>query len=389
MSKTRRQTLAQKEYRQKMALKKRLERNYQEQAKKNGLKSFKRVAEYLPAELKGRQIRRGLIVAHLEIEPVIELMAQGKEFTVVSGLNSSSSLHLGHKLMFDVLLELQRLGGKLFIPVTNDEAYIDGKIESLAESKRVADEEIVKSIVAMGFKPSKTRVFIDTDYPEIYKLAMYLSKFLTVREVETVFGKEALRNPGQVFYRSVVQMAQILLPQLPEFGGPKPTLIPVGIDQHAYVLLARDVAKRLKMVPPSELVFKFQSSLRDPEKKMSGSKPNTAIYLKDDKKEIKRKIKKAYTGSVSIMEVHQQLGGIPEICSVFSLLNSQSEDDEQVKKIYQDYLKGKLSMDKLKRLVTKLIVGMAEEHQRKRKQVTEKQMNRFLLKKPLTSFIKY
>lgn len=389
MNKTQKNILAQKEYKQKMALKKRLEKYYKNQAVKEGLKSFDKVAAYLPDKLQSKQMRRGLVVAHLEIEPIIELVASKKEFTIVSGLSSSSSLHFGHKIVFDVLLELQRLGGKIFIPVTNDEAYVDGKISNLSESRRVAYEEIIKSVVAFGFKPSKTQVFVDTDYPEIYKFAMHLSKYITVKEVETVFGKESMKNPGQVFYRSVVQMAQILLPQLPEFGGPKPTLIPVGIDQHPYILLARDVAKRLKMVPPSELVFKFQQSLRDPEKKMSGSKPSTAIYLSDTKLEINKKIKKAYTGSVSVMEVHQELGGVPEICSVFSLLNSQMEDDEMVKKIYKDYVEGKLSMDKLKKRVAKLIVEVVGEHQEKRKKVTEKRVDKFLLKKSLRSFLDY
>jgi hypothetical protein len=54
-----------------------------------------------------------------------------------------------------------------------------------------------------------------------------------------------------MFYRAAVQIAQILLPQYDEFGGPKPTIIPVGIDQHPYILLARDIAEKKGFIPPT------------------------------------------------------------------------------------------------------------------------------------------
>jgi len=377
---------SEKEYGQKLKIKKRLNDYYSDQATKNGLASLCKVNAYLPLELQPLALRRGVAMAHLNIEPIIEKIANGEEFTVVSGLNPSSPLHLGHKALFDLLLDLQKLGARVFIPLTNDESVVDGKAKSLAESRKIARESILPDIVAMGFNPKKTRIYIDSEYPELYNLAMRLSQEVTLVQLVSVFGKESLLTPGQVFYRGVVQMAQILLPQLPEFGGPKVTLIPVGIDQHPYVLLARDVAKKIGMIPPSELVIRFLPSLLDPEAKMSGSKANTAIFLSDSSEEIRRKINRAYTGAVSSLDVYQKMGGIPEICSVFALLNFLDPNEVRIKEIKTKYQKGQITMKELKEVAANFVVELVTRCQKKRG-VNPEILDKFILKTPLDSLL--
>ena len=354
------------EYQEKQKIAQMLRAYYKKEAQKNGLSSLDRVKAYLPDEYIFRSMRRGFAFAHLDIEPIIECIVRRKPFTVVSGLNPSSPLHLGHKALFDVLVDLQKLGADVQIPLTNDESYIDGKAQSIEASKKIAIEQILPDIEAFGFIPEKTKIYLITETPIIYRFAMSISRLVTYDMVEAVFGKESLINVGQIFYRGVVQLTQILLPQLPEFGGPKPTLIPVGIDQHPYILLARDVAIKLGMIPPSEFVVKFQPSLLDPEQKMSGSKPNTAIYLSDSEEMIRKKIGRAYTGAVSSLEEHRKFGGIPEICSVFSLLQNHHPDDGFVEKMRNEYITGRMTTSELKNITADFIVGLVDEQQRNR-----------------------
>lgn len=374
--------LAKQEYQDKTLIKQRLDDYYLKEQTKNGLKDLEKIKAYLPGKYQLLGMRRGFVIAHLDLEPILELMANGEEFTVVSGLNPSSPLHFGHKNLFDLLIELQNFGANIHIPITNDESYLDDKTNSLKESREKAFNEVIPSILSFGFEQGRTKLYALSDYPQIYNLAMLISKHVSLSQLETVFGKESLNNVGQIFYRGSVQLAQILLPQLPEFGGPKHTLIPVGIDQHPYILLARDVAKKLGMIPPSELVIKFQQSLLNPEEKMSGSKPNTAIYLSDDEETIKKKINRAYTGSVSVLSVHQELGGIPEICSVFSLLNNNHPDDEFIINLYQRYEKGELGMQELKKIATDFVTQEVKKYQNKQKNIKQ-----FILEKPLRSFL--
>jgi tryptophanyl-tRNA synthetase len=374
------------EYEKKRAIQKRLEDYYCAQSVKNGLSDMRKIKAYLPNEYSFGALKRDIVIAHLEFEKILTFIAEKKEFAVVSGLNPSSPLHLGHACLFEMLADLQKVGAQVYIPITNDETYVDGKVESLQVSRRMAYEKILPDILSFGFSPEKTHIYVMSDYPDIYGFAMYLSKYITLSDVQSLFGAESLQNSGQMFYRSAVQIAQILLPQLREFGGPKPTLIPVGIDQHPYVLLARDIAKKLKMIPPSELVIKFQPSLVDPEAKMSGSKPETAIYLRDDETTMRTKIKKAYTGAVSSLDAYREFGGIPDICPVFQLLNFHLADDGLVADTYTRYAKGEIMMSDLKNMTSDFICGYIGDH-KNRTNNSQYPIDSFLLKQKLSSFL--
>jgi tryptophanyl-tRNA synthetase len=341
------------EYQEKIAIKNRLTNYYREQSIKNGLSGMEKIAAYTPLEFQPRAMRRGLVVAQMGYGDILTMIAEKRMFTIVSGLNPSSQLHLGHKVLFDMLLELQQMGGELFIPLSDDESYADGKIEKLVEGAKNAKEKIIPVLQKMGFDPAKTHYLIDTEQKYLYKFALEISRYVNMPELNRLFGKEAVSNPGQVFYRGCVQLAVILAPQL---LGPRHTLIPVGIDQHPYILLARDVAKKMGMIPPSELVLKFFPSLSDPEKKMSKSIPEGALFLDDSPEMIKRKTNKAYTGAVSSLEDHKRFGGIPEACSVFALQQAFNPSDEEVKNLYDRYVKGELMMSELKETTANLLI---------------------------------
>jgi tryptophanyl-tRNA synthetase len=222
-------------------------------------------------------MRRGLVVAHMGYGDILALISQHKPFTVVSGLNPSSQLHLGHKVLFDMLLELQQMGAELYIPLTDDESYVDGKVKRLVDGTRNAKDKIIPVLQKMGFDPENTHYLIDTEQSDLYRFAIELSRYVSMAELTHLFGADSLANPGQVFYRGCVQLAEILMPQLPQNGGPRHTLIPVGIDQHPYILLARDVAKKIGMVP-SELVLRFFPSLAI-QKEDVKSNPESALFL--------------------------------------------------------------------------------------------------------------
>lgn len=341
------------EYQDKLAIKNRLATYYQEQSIKNGLSGVGKVIAYTPLEYQPRAMRRGLVVAQMGFGDILSMIANRQPFTIISGLNPSSGLHLGHKVLFDMLLELQKLGGEVYIPISDDESCVDGKVDRLPDGTKNAREKIIPALQKMGFDPDKTHYLIDTEQKDLYKFALEISRYVNMPELNRLFGKEAVSNPGQVFYRGCVQLAVILSPQL---SGVKHTLVPVGIDQHPYILLARDVAKKMGMIPPSELVLKFFPSLSDPEKKMSKSSPQGALFLDDSPEIIRRKINKAFTGAVSSLGDHKQLGGIPEACSVFTIQQAFNPNDVEVSSLYDRYVKGDLMMSELKEKTANLLI---------------------------------
>ena len=76
-------------------------------------------------------------------------------------------------------------------------------------------------------------------------LAFELGREANFSEVSAIYGFSGETNIAHM--ESVMaQSADILHPQLEEFGGPKPVVIPVGADQDPHIKLTRDLAYRMR-----------------------------------------------------------------------------------------------------------------------------------------------
>lgn len=358
-------------------------RYYTEKAAELSLEDVDALTTYLAGG--ERFFERGILYAHKGVEEVVDAIFEEREWAVVSGLNPSGPLHFGHKAMFDVLLWLQRqYGAEVYIPITDDESYLVGKQPSLKRARETALKEVIPSIIALGFEPSKTKIFLHSAYPSISQLAIAVSRHTTYNNVRGLFGWDGHENPGLVFYMGGLQFASILMPQLDELGGPRPVLVPVGIDQHPYISLARDVARKLRVFPPSEIIWKFLPGLRRPDKKMSASVPGDAIFLTDTPEEAQHKIQRCYSGGAPYLEAHRQFGAVPEVCSAFSLLTFNLEDQDEWRQLHDDYAVGKLLVSEVKGLASDLICSILKEHADRRIEAT-KRLDEFLFDTPLPS----
>lgn len=357
---------------------------YPEKLDELGLKPIDRFVQYHPNP--SRLMRMGVTFGHRDLESVAEAMANNKPWAVVSGLNPSGPLHFGHKQVFDELLWLQQQGADVYVPITNDESYVVDKANSLSQSRKIAYEQVIPSIIAMGFTPDKTRIFVDSDYPDIYNLAMDLSKYVSLNRIFGVFGfgkDEEGENPGTMFYRGAVQIAQILLPQLEEFGGPKPTLVPVGVDQYPYILLARDIARRKGFIPPAAIFTKFTHGL-DGQGKMSSSRPPSSIFLTDEPKAAQNRIRGAYTGGSVLATFQREHGGVPGICPIYYLRTYHFEEDNRV---WEQCSSGEILCGQCKGAATEDVVNYLTDHQAKLEDA-RKRIDEFILNTPIRSILK-
>lgn len=326
---------------------------------------------------------RGILFAQRGLDSILQAHLSGNPWAVVSGLNPSGPLHLGHKAMFDVLLWLQRdLGAELYIPITNDETYLVGKSASLAQSRRTALTEVIPSIIAFGFDPHKTKIILHSDFPPMHTLATHVSRFTTYNNVRSLFGWTGNENPGTVYYMGGLQFASILLPQVADLGGPKPVLVPVGIDQHPYISLARDVASRLDIVPPAEILWKFLPGLKDPTRKMSTSIPGDAIFLNDTPEQVARKITRSFSGGVPLLSVHKELGAVPEVCAAFQLLTYTLEDQSEWQTLREGYATGRITARQIKSRATIAVNDSISLLQKAKLEALER-LDEFLMNDPL------
>lgn len=376
--------IAQDDYEAKTASGKKEADYYHQKMKELDFKPIDRFVDYYPEPSRLMDLK--VTFAHRDLESVAEAMEKQKPWAVVSGLNPSGPLHLGHKLIFDELLWLQKQGADIYIPITNDESYVVDKTKSLAESRKIAYEKVIPSIIAMDFSPEKTHIFVDSDYPDIYNIAMELSKHLTINRIFGVFGlgkDQEKENSGTLFYRGAVQQAHILLPQYEEFGGPKPTIIPVGIDQYPYILLARDVAKKVNLIPPAALFLKFENGL-DGKGKMSTTRPQSSIFLTDEPKVAEKKIRTAYTGGSVLASFQKEHGGVPGVCPIYYLRTYHFEKDNKVEKQCSS---GELLCGECKKVATEQTLCYLANHQEKLVKARER-INEFILNTPIRSIFK-
>ena len=281
--------------------------------------------------------RRGIIFAHRDLNKILDAIEKKENFAVLTGFNPSAPLHFGNKMFIDQAIAFQRLGGKVYIPLSDDETYVFGKSNSLEEARERA-YSLIPKILALGLDVNKTKVFVSSTCKYVYPLAVKLSRKTTLSTIKAIFGFNDSDNPGKFFY-GVVQAAHILLPQIEELEGRVPTVVPIGIDQDPYIRLARDLAEKLNFEKPSSTNHFFMRGLRGG--KMSGSKKESAIFLDDSLEIVKEKIMNALTGGAPSREEQRKFGGKPERCVVFEYFKFHLvEDDERLRKIYSECREG-------------------------------------------------
>lgn len=261
---------------------------------------------------RSRYLDMSILIAHRDLDVILK----EKTWAIVSGRGPSGPLHLGHIMLFELVAWFQRtFDVYAFIPLSDDEKYVFGKIEDLEKADSWALEN-ARWIASLGFDPKKTRIYISSMHPWVYKYSIVVSRYLTLSTVKNALGIDDSKNVGIPFY-AAVQIVHILQPTL-DFGFR--TLVPIGLDQDVFMRLTRDVAERLKIKKPASVYVKFLPGLqRVP---MSSSAPETAIYLTDDDSAVYRKIMRAHSGG-AISTAHQRYqGGNPYDCVIFEWLQA-------------------------------------------------------------------
>jgi len=319
--------------------------------------------------------RRGIVFGHRDFGPIYEAIIHKKQFAVLTGFNPSGNIHLGNLMFLKQALFFQSLGADVFIPISNDETYVFRK-GNLEDATKNAIENVIPDIIALGFDEKKTKIFISTKHPKVYELAVKLSAKTTISTIKAIFGFNDSTNPGQLFY-TIVQAAHILFPQLEEFDGPKHVVVPIGIDQDPYMRLVRDIAEKVGLIKPSSTYHKFAPGIFGG--KMSGSKPETCIFLNESPNIAKNKIMKSFSGGAPTLKEHREKGGNPDIDVAYQYLRFFLEDDDKkLKELYDGYKSGNITTGEMKSIAAEKLVAFLKDHQKKKEKAKDK-VDKFLL----------
>ena len=228
---------------------------------------------------------------------------------LLTGDRPTGKLHLGHYVgSLKKRLELQENpDSQLFVMI----ADIQGLSDNGDNPDKVKNNilEVMLDYLAVGIDPEKVIIFQQSHIRELMELTIYLSNLVSVPRLK--------RNPTiktEIQYRGFeenIPLSFLMYPvsQAADITLFKTNFIPAGEDQEPLIELTRDIVKDFNrtfgdvLVEPEIILNENKYCRRlpgiDGNSKMSKSLGN-AIFLSDDEKTIKEKVKQMYTDPTHI-----------------------------------------------------------------------------------------
>ena len=147
----------------------------------------------------------------------------------------SGKMHLGHSMVIEQVKWFQKMGGDVTIAVADLESQATRGI-SLTKGREVALKEYVANYAALGLDPEKSQVYFQSSRSDVQRLGFQLGKRTNLNEFESIYGFGGETNLAHV-QAPMVQVGDILHPQLEDYGGLRPIVVPVGVDPVSYTHL--------------------------------------------------------------------------------------------------------------------------------------------------------
>jgi tryptophanyl-tRNA synthetase len=328
-------------------------------------------------------LKRGIFFSHRSLDELLTSLESPAPapapvpFYLYTGRGpSSESLHLGHLIPMIMTKYLQEaFQVPLVLQLTDDEKFLfrDLTLEQIA----VMTRENIKDILAVGFDPAKTFIFSNLEYVgTMYPTIVRIQKCLTTNQVKSAFGLTDSDNIGRLAFPAI-QAAPSFSASFPTVlsGQDRACLIPCAIDQDPFFRLTRDVAPRLHYRKPAVLHSKFFPGLKGVQTKMSSSDPTSAIFLTDTPEQIETKIQLyAFSGGRATLREHRDRGADLEIDVPYQYLKIFLPQDDRLAEITQAYGSGRMTTREIKAETTRVIVDLVRQHQERRSQITEAQV---------------
>ncbi|KAH9262959.1 tryptophan-tRNA ligase [Batrachochytrium salamandrivorans] len=273
----------------------------------------------------------------------------------------------------------------LVIQLTDDEKYLFQKLDKPLDEFQRLGYENARDIMAVGFNPQKTFIFLNTEYMgHFYPLVCEIQKHVTYNQTRGIFGFTGSTSIGQIAFPAI-QAAPSFSEAFPVvLGGSKrmTCLIPCAIDQDPYFRMTRDVAKKLGLKKPALVHAKFFPALQGINAKMSGSITTSAVMVSDSEQDIRKKIASAFSGGRSGDGQQELLGANLDEDVAFQWLRFFELDDLELARIERLYGPGQLGAGEnrmmtkeIKTILANKIVGMAAKHQANKLALTQDTMN--------------
>ncbi len=347
--------------------------DYKKLEERFGIRQIDKGMEERIARIAGEShylLRRKIYFAQRELSWLLDEYEKGNRFYVYTGIAPSGSMTIAHLLPFIMAQWLQeRFDAEVYIQIPDEEKFLNKNDPKLTpEYANGLAHEDAMDIVALGFKPGKTKIYFDTEHAnQIYRHAVKVAKRITFSTVKDAFGFSNETNIGAIFYTSMQAVGAFI--KSAEKGRNVPCLIPLGVDQDVHFRVARDVVEKMGYYKPAIIHSTFLPGLRG-EPKMSSSDPNGAIYLNDSHDVVTKKVNRAITGQQATAELQKRYGGEPERCSVCQYYRYLFEpDDRKLEEIFRAEREGTVLAGEHKKDLASRINLFLDRHRKEKERI--------------------
>jgi tryptophanyl-tRNA synthetase len=245
--------------------------------------------------------------------------------------------------------------------------------------------DTVRSLLAAGIEPNKTTVYLQSQISEpTIELATYFDRHTTRNELERVPTLKEKIKAGQE--TGAINLSLLRYPVLmaADICIQDATYVPVGEDQLPHIEFTRKLARRFNnqygngeavLVQPDLLaVESLRIASLDGEGKMSKSRPNGAILLRDTPDAVAQKVKKAQTAApgemTDVLESHFTL------CAA---LASTDEERAAFAELRDQHCQGGRIMGSFKTAMTEVITRRLTDYQERYNGITDKEVHDVLV----------
>jgi tryptophanyl-tRNA synthetase len=248
---------------------------------------------------------------------------------LISGIQPTGRLHIGNYLgALKNFVELQNSGEYQCYFFIADLHSLTEQFDPKEKQQQILN--LTADFLAAGIDPKKSVIFLQSRIPAHSELSWILNTIASMGDLErmTQFKDKSERQKENInaglFDYPVLMAADILLYDA--------NVVPVGDDQLQHLELTRALARRFNarfgetFVEPKDLLTKTPRvmSLKNPEKKMSKSQPESCLFIDDSPETIKEKLSRATTDSGSEISYNPETKpGISNLLDIYSAISGR------------------------------------------------------------------
>ena len=271
---------------------------------------------------------------------------------LLTGDRPTGKLHIGHYIgSLKNRVKLQNEGKyDPYIMIADTQALTDNARDP--EKIKNSLIQVALDYLAVGLDPEKSTIYVQSQIPALFELTAYYMDLVTVARLE--------RNPTvkteikQKNFKDSIPVGFLNYPvsQAADITAFKATIIPVGDDQEPMLEQTREIVRTFNRVYNTDILVEPKGYFPPKGQGRLPGLDGNAIYLYDDAKTVQKKVMSMYTDP---NHIHVEDPGQVEGNTVFTYLDVFAPDKDKVAELKEQYQKGGLGDDKIKRYLNKVL----------------------------------